>query len=230
MQIKATREAVFNAADELTAARKPVSADAVIAITGGSKSTVSPLLADWRAEQERRDNIVEAGDPPERISSLMTAAGREAWVAAVEAANDRFAGDCASHAAVVETLEGEIEHQKLRIAELEVEIGGLTGKLAATEADARRAAALERKVEGLAADLVRLQVAHDDLFQEHNHQRERAAVAEDRYATLKEAQAAGKEKASSKRERSEAPAKAETAPLLKPACEDAPSATSDMFS
>lgn len=230
MQIKATREAVFNAADELTAARKPVSADAIIALTGGSKSTVTPLLADWRAEQERRDGVVEAGDAPERINSLMTAAGREAWVAAVETANDRFAGERASHVAVVETLNGEIEHQKLRIAELEGEIGALTGKLAATEAEARRGAALERKVEGLTADLARVQAAHDDVFEEHLRQRERAAVAEHRYAVLHAAQAAAKEKAPSKRERSEAPARAEVVPPLDPASEDAPSASSDMFS
>lgn len=230
MQIKATREAVFNAADELTAARKPVSADAVIAITGGSKSTVSPLLADWRAEHERRDGVVEAGDPPERIHCLMTAAGREAWVAAVEAANDRFAGERASHAAVVETLDGEIEHQKERVAELEGEIGGLTGKLAVADAEARRAAALKRKVESLTADLARVQAALDDVSEEHLRQRERAAIAEDRYAMLTAVQAAAKEKTTSKRDRSQTPAKAEATPLLEPAPEDAPSATSYMFS
>src|SRR5688500_3345263 len=104
MQIKATKEAVFNAADELTAAGKPVSIDAVVDVVGGSKSTVSPLLAEWRTEEERRRGVVDVGDLPERVETLALAAARQAWAAAVQEASERFAGERGAHIAHVETL------------------------------------------------------------------------------------------------------------------------------
>lgn len=182
MHTKATRDTVFAAADELTASSRPVSIDAIIEMVGGSKTTVSPLLTEWRAEEERRRGVVDAGEPPERVETLLVAAARQAWTAAVEEAHKRFARERAAHTAAVETLQGEIERHRSRITELEAEVGDLAGQLGSAEAEARRARGLDRMMERMKLELERANAALDETVAEERRQRERAAVAEARAA------------------------------------------------
>ncbi|MCP5244240.1 MAG: DNA-binding protein [Burkholderiales bacterium] len=85
---KVTQQAVDAACEELQQAGKNASVNAVIAIAGGSFSTVGPMVKAWRAEQQKK--AAPAIEMPESITNAMYQATAVVWEAAASLANERI--------------------------------------------------------------------------------------------------------------------------------------------
>lgn len=81
---------VVNACNELYAQGKNVTLDAVRAITGGSFSTISPLVKEWKAEQSGVNASLESSvartDVPEKLTELLNTL----WSAAMATASQKL--------------------------------------------------------------------------------------------------------------------------------------------
>lgn len=81
---------VFNACNELYAKAEKVTLDAVRAITGGSFSTISPLVKEWKAEQlgvnASLESSVARTDVPEKLTELLNTL----WSAAMATASQKL--------------------------------------------------------------------------------------------------------------------------------------------
>ncbi|EKR5668034.1 DNA-binding protein [Salmonella enterica] len=81
---------VVDACNKLYAEGKNVTLDAVRAITGGSFSTISPLVKEWKAEQSGVNASLESGiartDVPEKLTELLNTL----WMAALATASQKM--------------------------------------------------------------------------------------------------------------------------------------------
>lgn len=82
----ATDEAVFTAADSITAEGGKVTVRAVWKAVGGSLTTVAPALRRWREAQElKAEQPIERAPLPDAIAGVMHAATAQLWKAAQDA-------------------------------------------------------------------------------------------------------------------------------------------------
>ncbi|ELD4016352.1 DNA-binding protein [Salmonella enterica] len=81
---------VFDACNMIYCAGQNVTLDAVRAITGGSFSTISPLVKEWKAEQSGVNASLESGiartDVPEKLTELLNTL----WSAALATASQKM--------------------------------------------------------------------------------------------------------------------------------------------
>ncbi|EKY9814967.1 DNA-binding protein [Salmonella enterica] len=81
---------VVNACNKIYAEGKNVTLDAVRAITGGSFSTISPLVKEWKVEQSGVNASLESGiartDVPEKLTGLLNTL----WSAALATASQKM--------------------------------------------------------------------------------------------------------------------------------------------
>lgn len=81
---------VFDACNKIYCEGRNVTLDAVRAITGGSFSTISPLVKEWKAEQSGVNASLESGiartDVPEKLTELLNTL----WTAALAAASQKL--------------------------------------------------------------------------------------------------------------------------------------------
>ncbi|ELD4018404.1 DNA-binding protein [Salmonella enterica] len=81
---------VFDACNMIYCAGQNVTLDAVRAITGGSFSTISPLVKEWKAEQSGVNASLESGiartDVPEKLTDLLNTL----WSAALATASQKM--------------------------------------------------------------------------------------------------------------------------------------------
>ncbi|EDM3691510.1 hypothetical protein CSM81_18485 [Salmonella enterica subsp. enterica serovar Infantis] len=81
---------VFDACNMIYCAGQNVTLDAVRAVTGGSFSTISPLVKEWKAEQSGVNTTLESGiartDVPERLTELLNTM----WTAALATASSKM--------------------------------------------------------------------------------------------------------------------------------------------
>ncbi|HFE7524785.1 TPA: DNA-binding protein [Salmonella enterica subsp. enterica serovar Newport] len=81
---------VVNACNELYAQGKNVTLDAVRTVTGGSFSTISPMVKEWKAEQSGVNASLESSvartDVPEKLTELLNTL----WAAAMAAASQKM--------------------------------------------------------------------------------------------------------------------------------------------
>ncbi|EHJ0806476.1 hypothetical protein KAB87_004111 [Salmonella enterica] len=81
---------VVKACNELSVQGKNVTLDAVRAITGGSFSTISPLVKEWKAEQSGVNASLESGiartDVPAKLTELLNTL----WTSAMAAASEKM--------------------------------------------------------------------------------------------------------------------------------------------
>ncbi|EEA7824365.1 hypothetical protein TP51_004415, partial [Salmonella enterica subsp. enterica] len=79
---------VVKACNELSVQGKNITLDAVRAITGGSFSTISPLVKEWKAEQSGVNASLESGiartDVPAKLTELLNTLWNSAMAAASE--------------------------------------------------------------------------------------------------------------------------------------------------
>jgi len=87
-----TKEQVFTAADQIAAAGQRPTLAAVRQITGGSFTTISPALNEWKAKQASA--AVPLRDPaPQVVADRLAEVGAEIWAIALGLANARLAAD-----------------------------------------------------------------------------------------------------------------------------------------
>ncbi|EEF9468803.1 hypothetical protein GXR63_003112 [Salmonella enterica] len=81
---------IFDACNMIYSAGQNVTLDAVRAITGGSFSTISPLVKEWKAEQSGVNASLESGiartDVPEKLTELLNTL----WTAALASASQKL--------------------------------------------------------------------------------------------------------------------------------------------
>lgn len=193
------REKVFAAAQQLADAGQRPTMAAIREITGGSYSTISPLLNEWKQRKDEREKLAPL---PALVSERLQAMGTELWSAAVTAANAAWAAERERMSGLLAAMENERD-EAIRLADsLTREVAELRERV--DEAVAKESAAVEkmgRMNEELARAGQDVQVAQarvDEMQRSQEHlrgelnrahaevekERARAAEAREAYARL----------------------------------------------
>ncbi|GJM05899.1 MAG: hypothetical protein DHS20C09_18950 [marine bacterium B5-7] len=128
---KVTQKAVDAACEELQQAGKNVAVNAVIAITGGSFSTVGAMVKAWRAEQQKK--TAPAIDMPESITNAMHQATTVVWDAAASLASERIERERTEAQDALEKSRSELSEYMDAIASLEEQLEKNKQSLASAE-------------------------------------------------------------------------------------------------
>lgn len=126
---KATREAVWEAAGELSARGEYPTAEKVRGLTGGSYSTITPLLDAWAQERHDQDPLAShVPQMPDEMTALWArvwsmadkqhTAQRMQWSIEVAALHEKIA----ERDRMVSELETEIEQQADELDRLEKQV------------------------------------------------------------------------------------------------------------
>jgi len=156
-----TKDQVFQAAEQLKEDGKNVTVNAVIALTGGSFSTVGPMVRDWKKQEEEQATVVI--EMPDNVMEAVKRAAAEIWRVANQQANEQVEKVKAEAAERVSMLEEET-------AEYETEVRRLEGEAEVFERDieavTKRAEASEQTITKLQADKAALDARLADRDQE----------------------------------------------------------------
>ena len=87
-----TKEQIFSAADDLAAAGQKPTLEAIRQITGGSYTTISPALNEWKARQAAQATPLRE-PAPQAVADRLAEVGAEVWSIALELANARLAAE-----------------------------------------------------------------------------------------------------------------------------------------
>jgi chromosome segregation ATPase len=189
-----TREQILAAADAIAAEGQRPTLEAVRQRVGGSYSTISPALAEWKAQQAARAQPVREA-PPAAVAERLEALGGEVWAVALELATARLRAEREALEAARAELESEraeaVELADRQAAEIEALQSRLSG-LEATEQAARqeadelrgRLAAAEARVDELRTELDRARQEAAQARQEATQAREDAAGLRGRIEAL----------------------------------------------
>ncbi len=191
-----TREQIFAVADELdTAGQKPTLAAVRKALGGGSFTTISEAMNEWRARKASQAAPIRE-PAPQAVADRLAEAGAEIWSLALELANARLASEREAleqarqeaeqarreAAELADQLTGELDEARARIEALERErreaeqtAAGLRGQLAEAQEQAHTA-------EARAAEL---RTELDRAHQESAQARQALAEAREEAATLR---------------------------------------------
>src|SRR5437762_765448 len=108
------KEQVFTVADELHAAgRNPTLASVRKALGGGSFTSISPWLSEWKAQQAAKNSPLRE-PPPFAVAERLSDLGIEIWALALDLANGRLANERAS----LDAARMQIETEKREAAEM----------------------------------------------------------------------------------------------------------------
>ena len=142
-----TKEQVFAAADQISVSGQRPTLEAVRKITGGSYTTISPALNEWKARQAT--TAAPLREPaPQAVADRLAEVGAELWAIALELANARLSSERealekarsdmeaaqAEATELADRLTTEVEEQQVRLASIEA-----AEQAARTDADALRA-------------------------------------------------------------------------------------------
>jgi chromosome segregation ATPase len=174
-----TKEQIFSAADELAAAGQKPTLEAIRQRTGGSYTTISPALNEWKARQATAAQPLRE-PAPQAVADRLA----EVWGIALELANARLASerealekaraeleaDRAEATELADRLAAEVEELQSRLASTEAaeaaargEAEELRGQLAAAQEQAHTAEARAQEIERRAGELrTELDRAHAD--------------------------------------------------------------------
>ncbi len=115
-----TREQIFAVADELdTAGQKPTLAAVRKALGGGSFTTISEAMNEWRARKASQAAPIRE-PTPQAVADRLAEAGAEIWSLALELANARLA----SEREALEQARQEAEQARREAAELADQLAG----------------------------------------------------------------------------------------------------------
>ncbi len=179
-----SKDQIFTAADELVAAgQTPTLAKVRAALNGGSFTTISEAMSEWKARQQAAATPLRE-PAPQAIADRLAELGAEVWTVALELASGRLAVEREALEAARAEMEAvrieaaeladqvstELDTERVRSAELEAravaaekEIAGLRGQLASIQEQAHTAEARAVEIERRAADLrAELDRAHQD--------------------------------------------------------------------
>lgn len=160
-----TQNDVDAACAEIIAKNEKLTQRNVQKITGGSYSTIGPMLDDWKARQEEADELA-AMSIPHVISERMSDAAAAIWKAATEAANE-------GHAAMREAIrDAKAETDAVRVemsevvADLEAQLAELRDERDSAVADAKQNSVqnvrLEEQLNSARAEIARADAARAD--------------------------------------------------------------------
>lgn len=129
-----TKDQIFQVADELDAAgQNPTLAAVRKATVGGSFTTISEAMSEWKARKAAKETPLRE-PAPQAISERLGEFGAELWTLALELANGRLAAEREA----LDTARVQIEAEKQEAAELADQVTGeletLQGKVSALEA------------------------------------------------------------------------------------------------
>lgn len=188
-----TKEQIFAAADALAAEGKRPTLESIRQITGGSYSTISPALNEWRARQAAKASPIREA-APQAVADRMAEVGAEVWSIALELANARLAAEREA----LDKARGELEDERNEATELAdrlaAQVEELQSRLASIEA-AEQAARTEagelRQALAEAREQARIAEARaDELRAELDHAHQDAQQARDTLTAARE-EAAG---------------------------------------
>lgn len=146
--ITTTTARIFEIADELDAAgQSPTLAAVRKALGGGSYTTISQAMNEWRTRKAAKEAPIKEA-APQAIAELLEQFGLEVWAHALALANGRLA----SERDALEKSRLELEAQRREAAELADQV---SGELEA----ARQEAATNRQALDEQANLVKTQAA-----------------------------------------------------------------------
>lgn len=161
----ATFDAVKAAAEQLVAQNKQITAQSIITITGGSKSTVLPHLRRYREEVASAAVIADA--PPAFLYELADPLVRKIWTAAQQEAANSYHRNLAHQTAIFAGLAEEnetfaakeVDYQS-EVLSLEEQVANLTSSLAEAEGNIERASVrLDAVSKELAEEKAKLKTA-----------------------------------------------------------------------
>ncbi len=170
-----TKEQILAAAGQIAAEGQRPTLEAVRQITGGSYTTISPVLNEWKAKQASAAAPIRE-PAPQAVADRLAEVGVEVWSIALELANARLA----SEREALEKARADLEADRVEATELADRLAGqvdeLQSRLAsieAAEAAARGEAdtlrdqlAAAQEIERRAAELrTELDRAHQDADQ-----------------------------------------------------------------
>ena len=181
-----TKEQILAAADQIAAAGERPTLEAVRQIVGGSYTTISPVLNEWKARQ--KEAAAPLREPaPQAVGDRLTEVGADIWAMALGLANSRLAAEReslekaradmeaaqAEAAELADKLAGEVDALQSRLASIEAaeqaartEADELRAKLTAAQEQAHTAEARAVEIERRAGELrTELDRAHQDADQ-----------------------------------------------------------------
>ena len=188
-----TKEQIFSAADDLAAAGQKPTLEAIRQITGGSYTTISPALNEWKARQATA--AAPLREPaPQAVAERLAELGSDLWTIALDLANARLAvereglekaraeleADRAEATELADRLAAQVDDLQSRLASIEAaeaaargEADKLRGQLAAAQEQAHTAEARAQEIERRAGELrTELDRAHQQRRpRPHQHQR-----------------------------------------------------------
>jgi chromosome segregation ATPase len=183
-----TRERIFEVAEAMDAAGQvPTLAAVRKAIGGGSFTTISEAMTEWKANKAAKETPLREPAPP-ALAERLTEFGAELWALALDLANRRLAAERESldaarvqleaekqeAAELADQVTGELETLQTKLAALEAaelaartEAGGLREQLAKTGERAAtaeaRAGEIEKRADDLNAELQRVNSQNAEL-------------------------------------------------------------------
>ena len=108
-----SREQIFAVADELATAGEKPTLEAIRKRTGGSYTTISPILNEWKAQQAAKAAPVR--EPiPSAVGDKLLEVGGEIWRIAMDLANSRLAAEREA----LENTRAELEAERMEAVEL----------------------------------------------------------------------------------------------------------------
>ena len=139
-----TKEQIFAVADELDGAgQNPTLAVVRKVIGGGSFTTISQAMTEWKARKAEKEAPIREAPPPS-VTELISALGAEVWSAALTLANGRLA----TERAALEEARVQLEADKAEAAELADQMSGELDALRAEHRAQDQEIAMLRKVLG----------------------------------------------------------------------------------
>jgi len=151
-----TKEQVFQAADRLAAEGQKPTLESVRKITGGSYSTISPALNEWKARQAAGSAPLR--EPvPQSVQDRLAEVGQEVWAAALDLATARLETEREALQAARDEMEAERAEALGMADKLSAEVERLTAELsqarASAQAQALDLAAVQARASETRADL-----------------------------------------------------------------------------
>lgn len=198
-----TKEQILAAADQIAAAGERPTLEAIRQRTGGSYTTISPVLNEWKARQKKvAVPLREAA--PQALADRMAEVGADIWAMALDLANARLAAEREA----LEKARTELEADRAEATELADKLAGdveaLQSRLAASvaaeasargEADALRAklTAAQEQAHTAEARASELRTELDRAHREAAEGRQALAAAREETAGLRDQLAVAQE-------------------------------------
>ena len=183
-----TKDRIFEVAEAMDAAGQvPTLAAVRKAIGGGSFTTISEAMTEWKTHKAAKETPLREPAPP-ALAERLTEFGAELWAIALDLANRRLAAERESldaarvqleaekqeAAELADQVTGELETLQTKLATLEAaelatrtEAGGLREQLAKTGERAAtaeaRAGEIEKRADDLNAELQRVNSQNAEL-------------------------------------------------------------------